>query len=33
VVETPDLKTVTAEIRTVVETVWPELKSKLPPRF
>jgi hypothetical protein len=33
VVETPDLKTVTEEIRTVVETVWPELKAKLPPKI
>ena len=32
VVETPDLKNVTAEIRAVVETVWPELISKLPPK-
>jgi hypothetical protein len=32
VVETPVLKTVTEEIRTVVETVWPELRSKLPPK-
>jgi hypothetical protein len=32
VVETPDLKTVTEEIRAVVETVWPELLSKLPPK-
>jgi hypothetical protein len=30
VVETPVLKTVTEEIRAVVETVWPELISKLP---
>jgi hypothetical protein len=33
VVETPVLQTVTEEIRAVVETVWPELISKLPPRF
>lgn len=32
VVETPVLKTVTEEIRAVVETVWPELISKLPPQ-
>jgi hypothetical protein len=32
VVETPDLKNVTEEIRAVVETVWPELISKLPPK-
>ena len=32
VVETPVLETVTDEIRAVVETVWPELISKLPPR-
>jgi hypothetical protein len=32
VVETPILKTVTEEIRGVVETVWPELISKLPPK-
>jgi hypothetical protein len=32
VVETPVLKTVTEEIRAVVESVWPELISKLPPR-
>ena len=32
VVETPVLKTVTEEIRAVVETVWPELRSKLPPK-
>ena len=32
VVETPVLKTVTEEIRAVVETVWPELMSKLPPK-
>ena len=33
VVETPVLKTVTEEIRAVVETVWPELISKLPPKL
>jgi hypothetical protein len=32
VVETPILKEVTEEIRTVVESVWPELLSKLPPK-
>jgi hypothetical protein len=32
VVETPILEDVTEEIRGAVETVWPELKSKLPPR-
>ena len=32
VVETPVLKAVTEEIRAVVETVWPELMSKLPPK-
>jgi len=32
VVETPVLENVTEEIRAVVETVWPELISKLPPR-
>jgi hypothetical protein len=32
VVETPALKTATEEIRGVVETVWPELISKLPPK-
>jgi len=32
VVETPLLEAVTEEIRAVVETVWPELISKLPPR-
>ena len=31
VVETPVLEAVTEEIRAVVETVWPELISKLPP--
>jgi hypothetical protein len=32
VVETPVLEEVTEEIRSVVETVWPELRSKLPPK-
>jgi hypothetical protein len=32
VVETPALTAVTEEIRAVVETVWPELISKLPPK-
>ena len=32
VVETPVLEAVTEEIRAVVETVWPELISKLPPK-
>jgi hypothetical protein len=32
VVETPALKAVTEELRAVVETVWPELASKLPPK-
>jgi hypothetical protein len=32
VVETPVLTHVTEEIRAAVETVWPELLSKLPPR-
>jgi hypothetical protein len=32
VVETPVLEAVTEEIRAVVETVWPELISKLPPQ-
>ena len=31
VVETPILEEVTDEIRAAVETLWPELKSKLPP--
>ena len=31
-VETPVLEAVTDEIRAVVETVWPELRSKLPPK-
>ena len=33
VVETPVLEGVTDEIRTVEETVWPELISKLPPKI
>jgi hypothetical protein len=33
VVETPVLETVTDEIRAAVETIWPELISKLPPNF
>jgi hypothetical protein len=33
VVETPVLETVAEEIRAVVETVWPELIAKLPPKF
>jgi hypothetical protein len=33
VVETPVLEAVTEEIRAVVKTVWPELISKLPPKF
>jgi hypothetical protein len=33
VVETPILEEVTEKIRAVVETVWPELISKLPPKF
>ncbi len=32
VVETPVLENVTEEIRAVIETVWPELTSKLPPK-
>jgi hypothetical protein len=32
VVDTPVLQTVTDEVRTVIETVWPDLISKLPPR-
>ena len=32
VVETPVLDAVTDEVRAVVETVWPELISKLPPK-
>ena len=32
VVETPVLDNVTEEVRAVVETVWPELMSKLPPK-
>jgi hypothetical protein len=30
---TPVLEAVTEEIRAVVETVWPELISKLPPKL
>ena len=33
VVETPVIEAVTDEIRAVVETVWPELISKLPPKI
>ena len=33
VVETPVLEAVTEEIRAVVEIVWPELISKLPPKL
>ena len=33
VLETPVLEDVTEEIRAVVRTVWPELISKLPPKF
>jgi hypothetical protein len=33
VVETPILEEVTEEIRTVVQAVWPELISKLPPKL
>jgi hypothetical protein len=33
VVETAVLEAVTDEIRAVVETVWPELISKLPPKI
>ena len=33
VTETPVLEAVTEEIRAVVETVWPELISKLPPKL
>jgi hypothetical protein len=33
VVETPVLKAVTEELRAVVETVWPELIAKLPPKI
>jgi hypothetical protein len=33
VVETPVLENVTEEIRAVIEAVWPELLSKLPPRL
>ena len=32
VVETPVIETVTDEIRAVIENVWPELISKLPPK-
>ena len=32
VVETPVLENVTEEIRAVIEAVWPELISKLPPK-
>jgi hypothetical protein len=32
VIETPVLQDVTEEIRAVIETVWPELMSKLPPK-
>jgi hypothetical protein len=32
VVETPVLEAVTDEIRAVIETVWRELISKLPPK-
>ena len=32
VVETPVLENVTDEIRAVIEVVWPELMSKLPPK-
>ena len=33
VVETPVLKAVTEELRAVVETAWPELILKLPPKI
>ena len=33
VTETPVLEAVTDDIRAVVETVWPELISKLPPKL
>ena len=33
VLETPILENVTEEIRAVIEAVWPELLSKLPPRL
>ena len=33
VVEMPVLEAVTDEIRAVVETVWPELIAKLPPKI
>jgi hypothetical protein len=32
VVETPVLEVLTDEVRAAVETIWPELISKLPPR-
>jgi hypothetical protein len=32
VLDTPVLENVTEEIRAVIETVWPELMSKLPPK-
>ena len=32
VVETPVLDNVTEEVRAVIETVWPDLMSKLPPK-
>jgi hypothetical protein len=32
VVQTPILENITEEVRAVVETVWPELMSKLPPK-
>ena len=32
VVETPFLEVVTDEVRAAVETIWPELISKLPPK-
>jgi hypothetical protein len=32
VLETPKLDDVTEEVRAVVESVWPELLAKLPPR-
>jgi hypothetical protein len=32
VLETPVLENVTDEIRAVVEAIWPELMSKLPPK-
>ena len=33
VVETPILEVVTDEVRAAVETIWPELISKLPPKL